>query len=250
MDTETYGLTCIFITWVALLTKIVGLRIEGTIQNARLKYGENGLYKYCSSTLFLSTLFTIIILICSFILFKPIIFFEGITKKAWLFAVIISYCQFISELRKNYFIATKNATRDLGISCILASAQIILSLIFLCNDSFGNVYTNRIMGHSIPLLIIGIFVYAFFAVKGKKFVDFDCWKFCLSFSVPMIFNGIAFYVINQSDRLMINMIKGGSMAGIYSFAYNMALPVGIITQSLGAAWQPEYYELKAKKIQS
>ena len=40
MSVADYGLASVYITWVLLFSKIIGLRIEGTIQNAMLSYGR------------------------------------------------------------------------------------------------------------------------------------------------------------------------------------------------------------------
>lgn len=66
----------------------------------------------------------------------------------------------------------------------------------------------------------------------------------------MILNGVAYLIINQSDRLLLNALVGAEAAGIFAFSFSLAQPIGVITQSLGTAWQPEYYELKSKGSES
>lgn len=246
MSTSDYGLASVYITWVALVSQIIGLRIEGTIQNAKLTYGKECLRAYCSSVLFLDLVVFLVVLVLSIILIEPVAFLLNLDQGVWLLAVITAFFLTCSNLRKCYCSAIKNAPGDLLISCILAFAQIGLSVLLIWLSVCGNSYLDRVWGYSVPTVAVGVGVCAFFFFKGKRFIAPKQWKFCLSFSIPMIFNGIAYLVINQSDRLMLNSMVGPDTAGIYSFVYNIALPISVITQSLGAAWQPEYYELKAQ----
>lgn len=246
MSTSDYGLASVYLTWVALISQIVGLRIEGTIQNARLAYGEENIRGYCSSVLFFDLLVSLVVLTISILFIDRLAAVMSLERWVLIFVVITAFFLTCSNLRKNYCSATKNAPGDLLISCILAFGQIGLSVLFILFCFSGNAYHDRVLGYSVPTILVGIGICIFFFVRGRRFFETKYWRFCLSFSVPMIFNGIAFLLINQSDRLIINSMMGSSAAGIYSFVYTVALPISVLTQSLGTAWQPEYYELKAR----
>lgn len=246
MSASDYGLSCVYITWVALVAQIIGLRIEGTVQNACLTYGKDNLRAYCSSVLFFDLLVSTVILTLSIVLIDPLSEIVGIEQDVWILVIVTAFFLTCSSIRKTYCSAIRNAPGDLAVSCILAFGQIGLSVLLIWFAVCGSDYLDRIWGYSVPAILVGIGICIYFFAKGRKFIVSKYWKFCLSFSVPMIFNGIAYLVVNQSDRLMLNSMMGSDIAGIYSFAYSIALPISVITQSLGTAWQPEYYELKAK----
>ena len=88
MSTSDYGLASVYITWVALVSQIIGLRIEGTIQNAKLTYGKECLRAYCSSVLFLDLVVFLVVLVLSIILIEPVAFLLNLDQGVWLLAVI------------------------------------------------------------------------------------------------------------------------------------------------------------------
>lgn len=246
MSVADYGLASVYITWVLLFSKIIGLRIEGTIQNAMLSYGRDKLRQYCSSVLALDLLFSLLILVISILFLEPISGLLDLREEFVVLAIVTSFFIVCSDLRRNYCSATKNAPGDLLVSCALAFGQIILSIVFIYAELFDSGYSDRVWGYSIPAVIIGLAICLFFFSRGRKFICLKYWRFCLSFSLPMILNGIAYLIINQSDRLLLNSLIGAEAAGIFAFSFSLAQPIGVITQSLGTAWQPEYYELKSK----
>lgn len=246
MSTSDYGLSSVYLTWVALISQIIGLRIEGTIQNARLAYGEDNLRGYCSAVLFFDLLASLVVLLLSILFLDQLAAVMNLEQGVLISVVVTSFFLTCSNLRKSYCSAIKNAPGDLLVSCVLAFGQIGLSILFIAVSFCANAYHDRVLGYSVPTILVGLGVCIFFLAKGRLLFEVKYWRFCLSFSIPMIFNGISYLVINQSDRLIINSMMDSSAAGVYSFVYTVALPLSVITQSLGTAWQPEYYELKAR----
>lgn len=245
MTTSEFGLASVYIAWVALLSKVVGLRIDGTIQNARTSFGEKNLRRYCSSVLSLAALFFLMILAVSVLLAPQCAALTGLSSTIWVLAVVTSFCFACSDLRRSYCSATKNASGDLAISFSLSFLQLGVSILLILLAVFPNAYLDRVVGYSMPTIMIGGGILVYFLIRGRCLLDVEYWRFCLSFSVPMIFNGIAYLLVSQCDRLMLNSLIGSDVAGVYSFACTIALPITVVTAAMGSAWQPEYYELKA-----
>ena len=117
-----------------------------------------------------------------------------------------------------YCSAIKNAPGDLLISCILAFTQIGLSVLLILFSVCDNSYLDRVWGYSVPTVAVGVGVCVFFFFKGKRFVAPKQWKFCLSFSIPMIFNGIAYLVILSLIHILaglevVVLVQGGFRHG-------------------------------------
>jgi O-antigen/teichoic acid export membrane protein len=60
----------------------------------------------------------------------------------------------------------------------------------------------------------------------------------------LILHGAGGLVLSQSDRVMLQRMSGESVAGIYSFAYSVALVISILWMSFNTTWVPFYYEYK------
>lgn len=49
MTTSEYGMAAIYFTWVTILSNVIALRADGSIQNACTEFGERKLPEYVSS---------------------------------------------------------------------------------------------------------------------------------------------------------------------------------------------------------
>lgn len=242
MTTVEYGQAAIFFTWATILSNIVGLRIDGTVQNAKSHYGRERLAAYCASCLVLSAIALVAVLLVSAVIAAPLSSVSGLSVPYWMLAVVTGFFLTCSNVRSLYFTAMKRATGDLFISLLLAISQIALSIAFLL-VLFSDGFAGRVWGYALPTIIIGICLASFFLLKGKTLFNRDYWGFCLTLCIPLIFNGIAYLLINQCGRLVINYELGAAEAGIFSFAYSCALPISVVASAFNKAWTPEYYEL-------
>lgn len=242
MSPDAFGLSAVFLSWVLILSRVVSLRVEATVQNARMLFGEKELLAYCSSVLLLSTLSLCLAVGLSFILAPLIVSVSGLSLEWWLLAVITAFFTACSEMRKAYFQVTRNATGDLIVSVVLSASQVCCSIALLL-AAVSDGFSARVVGYAIPTAVIGLAICLFFFMKGRGFLRFKYWRFCLSLSIPMIFNGIAYLLIEQGSRLMLGNMIDAEAAGIFSFVFTCALPLGVLCIALGTAWSPEFYDL-------
>ena len=68
--------------------------------------------------------------------------------------------------------------------------------------------------------------------KGKKLINVGFWKFALMFNLPLIPHYFSAYILEQSDRIMIQKLCGIEAVALYSVAYNAGAIIKIITNSL------------------
>lgn len=242
MTTSEYGMAAVYFTWVSILSNIVGLRADSSIQNGWSEFGEKNLNSYVSSICALSCCFFFVILIFVFAFGAPLARLLDMSYGVLLLCVVTSFFIACSNVRMAYCTVTCNATANMLISLVLSVSQIAISIVllmFVINDG----YLARIAGYSIPTILIGLAFLVWFYRNGKTIYDRSYWQFCLALSLPLILNGIAYLLINQCDRLMLNAIVGPDCAGIYSFAYSCALPASVVCSAMNSAWTPEYFKL-------
>lgn len=242
MTTSEYGMAAIYFTWVSILSNVVGLRADASVQNAWSEFGERKLPAYVSSVSFLALSFFCLVFIVCWCFGDPVASAMGMEKGILLACVTTSFFIACSNMRMSFFTVTKNASSNMIVSLLLAVSQIACSILFLVYV-FDDGYIARTVGYSLPTIIIGASFLVFFYAKGKKLFDRGYWRFCLGLSIPLIFNGIAYLLINQCDRLMLNAMIGPDAAGIYSFAYSCALPASVLCSAMNSAWTPEYFSL-------
>ncbi|MBQ8189500.1 MAG: oligosaccharide flippase family protein [Lachnospiraceae bacterium] len=249
LTTEEYGYVSIYTAWVSIVSVFISLRTDGTIQMARTKYGMDNIDGYCSSALTISNIFF------SFIFFV-VLGFKMLTgdlldKPMWYIVVLLlhSYGSACLKFRSAYFAITKEAGKDLIVSLLISVLSLGLGILLVFAMP-TNKYIGRIVGFALANIVLGAGYMFIMLKKGKVFFDKAYYQFCMPLALPLIFSGISTVIISQSDRIMLESMVNVEAAAIYSFAYNVALPISVIWYALNHAWVPEYHEIMAANNQS
>jgi O-antigen/teichoic acid export membrane protein len=242
LSTSDYGIVNTYLSWVSILSLIVGLSLGNSIRSAYIDFKED-LQGYISSIFFLSLLnfivsSTIIVVISYY-------FFEKLDIILVIFCLVQSFMTFIiNSLAIKYMLAMNYIKRTL----LLASPNIIvtiLSIIFLLNID-TNEYLSRIIPYVIVTSIIGTYYLVKFFISGKKYIDKTYWKYAIILSLPLIFHGLSMNILRTSDLTMLTVFRSASESGVYSLVYNLSMISLVVTSSLESVWIPWFN----KKLQS
>ena len=242
MTTSEYGMAAIYFTWVTILSNVIALRADASIQNACVEFGEDRLPGYVSSVATLALCSFAVVFLSVGVIQGVFSSLAGVQNAIVLLCVATSFAVACSNIRLSYLTVTRNASSNMAMSLVLSVAQIGCSIVLLLVLSDEG-YAARIIGYSVPTILMGLFFLAFFFNKGRLGFKWEYWRFCLKLSLPLIFNGIAYLLINQCDRLMINSMIGSASAGIYSFCYSCALPASVVCSAMNSAWTPEFFSM-------
>lgn len=243
LGTSNYGQVSLYITWVQVMTILVGLQTCGSIATAQIHIGKKESDKYCSSTLFLS--FCSFILIASFILLfiSPISEFLNMSKMLVVLLLLNSFSAYVISFASIRFTFNKQAYKTFFISVSVAVLGVILSLIFINNiKEYDNRYIGRVIGYALPNILVGFYVFFAFLSKGKVLFSKKYWGFCLPICLPLVFHGLSHIVLSQSDRIMLQHYTDESTVGIYSLVFTFAQVVSIVWSALNNTWVPFYYD--------
>jgi O-antigen/teichoic acid export membrane protein len=78
-------------------------------------------------------------------------------------------------------------------------------------------------------------------------VDWAVLKEALSYSAPLVPNGLCWWMINSSDRLILGILAGAADTGIYSIAYRFPTILVMVSMVFQRAWQ--LTSIKQRKVQ-
>lgn len=129
---------------------------------------------------------------------------------------------------------------QVGISGIISTAVFIL-----CNILFLVVYPLNLFGYLMSGVIssISTILYLCIALKIPLFKIFiketcskDTRKKMVAYSVPLIFNSIAWWLNSAFDKYSITYIIGVDQNGLYSVASKIPLIIATISTVFGQAW--------------
>lgn len=239
LGSANYGIVSVFNTWVQIITIVYFVRMNGAIVMGITEYKKDEQAGYQSSILTLSILiflgFSLLTLgIVAIIKSSQMHFISMMLLQGFgMFCVTFANSKFTYEFR-----ADLNFYLSIGISV----ATIVLSILLIKQYEADDNYWGRIYGVTVPYLLVGIALVFYILVKGKVYVNIKYWRFSLPLAIPMVFHGISGIILNQSDRVMLQVMQNNSIAGIYSLAYTFSNVIFVCWSALNNTWVPIYYD--------
>jgi O-antigen/teichoic acid export membrane protein len=222
---------------------LVGLQTYGSIANAKIKYGDDKIDTYLSSIMTISVISFIVVLSGGIVANKSFSKLLNLRSDLVILLILQSFASFCIAFYTAKLIQYKQAERSVLLSLLVSISSTVLAIIFLLSVA-ENRYIVKIYASAIPTIIIGFVIVCFVFLKGRKIYDKVYWNFCLTLTLPLILHGAGGLVLSQSDRIMLQRMNGENAAGIYSFAYSVALVISILWMSFNTTWVPFYYEYK------
>ncbi len=250
LGSNNYGIVSVYFAWTQIASIIFTLQAGEAIAVARVNYPVTEQKQYQSSVLFLATvsyaiLSTLVLLFVSLtsnvFSFNVPMFILGLIQGWGMYCVAFMNLKFVYELK---------AGINLILSVSVSVLTIGVSLLFMNYNKPENNYWGRIIGQSVVYFLVGILIFVYVVRIGKTFFNREYWKFTLPITLPIIFHSLAHIVLNQSDRIMVQMMIDNSAAGVYALAGNFALVINSIWGAFNNSWAPQYYEYtKANQIE-
>jgi len=233
-----------FLVWLNILTLIITMDMHVTVPRARFDY-EKDIDKYISSITILSTFST---LVFSFVIFMFKDFFcniMGISLNMLymiLLLILFSGSFQIFQIRHRLQYKYKMfafLTLALNVSSVLLS----LLFVFLFKDKLA----GRIIGYSVPRVIIYIILFCVLVYKGKG-IKIEHVKYCLKICLPYIPHLLSLYILSASDRTMIKTLCSAEDLAIYSLGYSFGTLISLLASSMNQAWSPWLSEQLHNKL--
>lgn len=252
MTTGEYGTFTIFQSWLNILIIVSSLNMfQGGYTKGILKYKDD-VDGYTSSSLALTMLITIGWSIVYVFFTKQLNAFFGLSSVLMIIMffnllVMPAFEFWAAKLRFEY------KYREFVFASIIISFSSVLLGIILVVLCQSKVEARALADLIARLVICGWIIFNIFN-RGKCLYKKQYWMFNLKFNIPLIPHFLAFYILNQSDRIMISKMVGNTQAAYYSVAYTISMMMNLIINALNNALTPYIYisinDKKEKEIQS
>ena len=250
MTISDYGLFNIFVAYESFLSIFIGLAINSSYKNAKYKYAKDEKLSYngyVSSTMILLIASGSIWLLAIILLSIKKINIIEIDIISMFILVLYSFGIACINCYNSYVALEFKSGNYVLISGINAISNIMISILLMLTILSNNRYYARIVGCTLPIMAISLWIIVQFLKKSKPSNILEYWKWGIKYSIPIIPHGISQIVLSQFDRIMINKMIGSLSAGIYSFAYNIFAIVQVTSSSLDNAWTPWFFEQMKEK---
>ena len=231
--TSEYGLVDLIQTYVTLFVPIITLELEMSIFrfliDSRGKEKEEK--KLISNNFFVLlislSIFTVLYLIVSSFIKIPLRF-------------IILIDIIVCVLSGNFLQISRGVGQilDFSISCILTGITTVTSniiLICFCNMQAEGMIISMALANAVCSL------YLFIRLKLYKKIDFklvdkSLLKEMYKYSIPLVPNGISWWIVNVSDRSIISFVLGASANGLYAISNKFPTIISSLTGIFNLSW--------------
>ena len=213
LATKDYGIVDLITTYVTLLVPIITLELEMSIFRYLVdSRGKDKETKKLMSNNFGVLLIALLIFSILYIIVTSFWKFDF----RWLILIDIIICTFSGNFLQ--ISRGMGRTLDYSISCLITGALTIVSNILLIAvfklGAFGMI-TSMALANGVGAL------YLFIRLKLYKLINFKLMdkkliKEMYQYSIPLVPNGVSWWIVNVSDRTIISYVLGTAANGLYA----------------------------------
>lgn len=245
MTKADYGITATFTSWYTLLVTFCTLNLTYSIGRAKIDMSEK-LDEYVGSMQIMSLIVSVIISSIAIVFINPIANMLELTP--FLVVILAIYLMFAptTALYQAKFKYQYRYKENILITFYTTLSSVIISflLVFTIQEEK---YTGRILGIVIPAVLLSLGFWIFAAKKGYLKFRKTYVKYGLAISLPLVLNSISLNILAQSDRIVITKNCGTELTAVYTIAYQIAILVSLVLDSIGQAWLPWFHDTFALK---
>ena len=232
LSTEEYGEIDIYSSLLMILIPFLTLQVEMGVFRFLIMEKEKKQKSRIITTAVFVVLFQLalgtivyVVLVCFLHINNPVLVFLYYVSSTVL-TLLLQICRGYGD-NKGYAIA----------SFVSSSLAVLLNVVLVAG--IGMKVQGVLLSTVIANLISCIYVVTRTRVHReirKKFFDKDLSRKLLKYSVPLVFNQIASWGINYSDRVIILSFLGVSLNGIYSLANKFSSIMNTFFNVFNLAW--------------
>lgn len=249
LTTEQYGIYNVYNSWFQIVKIILTLYLFGEVFNVGLVKFQEDRERFVSTTLGFITTIVAVCFILYLIFDRYINKFVGMPGflVVLLFVHVLVYVPYYCWIRRERFDYNyKKVVFVSGIYILLQPLMAIVAILYM--ELPLNPGHTRILTAVGVQIIIGFVLYVSMLRQGRCFYDKSYWRYSFKTGIELVPFNLSKVVLNQSDRIMINMYFGAGDTAIYSVAHSAAFVLQAVTEALNGAFVPWLYrKLQARE---
>ena len=239
LSTTEYGQYTVYVSWLQIFTIVTTLRLDYSVFNKGMSKFGNDKPVYTLTMQTITSLITVILFLI-YVPFHNIV--DSLIEVPFSIVILIFIECFFSPaisfwiVEQRYDFKYRNVVT---VTLLLALLNVTFGLILVpISEEKGYA---RILSCIIGQILVSVFIYVINIIRAKKKININYAKFALNFNFPLIPHYISMYILDQSDRVMIQKICGVAEAGLYGVAASVGGVLKIVTTALNTTLIPTFY---------
>ena len=234
LTTSDYGQLDVLQTTISLLIPLITFQAVEAVFRYSVDMREN---KSASSVLMNGILLCLFGMLISLLLFPVFTRIEPFSSYLLFFYLILFFSMMNSVLKQ--FVRGLGKIKAFVASDLAYTASFVtFNIIFLVYLKMGlrGYFLSMVLAHLINTFILLVFGNVFKYLNFKSF-DKSFMKTMLIYSIPLIPNGLMWWVMSVSDRYILTYYMGFDATGIYSVSYKFPSLITLVNGIFFMAWQ-------------
>lgn len=243
LSEEQYGLVSTFTSWQQVLILITSLSLYKAMMNLYVKYEDKE--QVLSAISGLSLILTAIWFLGSLLFARQLSSLMQMSEAlvACLFVTFIAqagiHCW---QLYKRYTYEYKSLILVTLALTAFSSLLGVVCVVFVSDTAEG-----RLIPQTVVTAIIGLSIYISIFNNNHTVYNKEMWSFALVFCISLLPHYLSEFVLQSSDKLMINYMCGSRDVAIYSVAYSVGSLINLITGAINSSFAPyQYQQIKSQ----
>lgn len=247
---EGFGFVSIYLAYCQIVSVVISMQLSGSIGTSRIHFEQVEAKEYDKTIIALMTVVFFVMLIVCTIIDSKLSKLLDVDKIIIYLIVTNSYAMGIYGYLNNKFVFEKQSINCFLMAVAFSLLSICLSVFFIVEKLYSPIYYGRIVGIVVSyVFVISFSIFIIFDFKKiKKHLEYI--KYALSFSLPLIFNGLAQIIMVNIDKIMLkNLLENLYVVGVYSVIVNIVHAVNVLWNIFNNTWVPYFYDdLKKSNI--
>ena len=234
LTTSDYGQLDVLQTTISLLIPLITFQAIEAVFRYSVDMREN---KSASSVLMNGILLCLFGMLISLLLFPVFARIEPFSTYLLFFYLILFFSMMNGVLKQ--FVRGLGKIKIFVVSDLAYTASFVtFNIIFLVYLKMGlrGYFLSMVLAHLINTFILLVFGNVFKYLNFKSF-DKSFMKTMLIYSIPLIPNGLMWWVMSVSDRYILTYYMGFDATGIYSVSYKFPSLITLVNGIFFMAWQ-------------
>lgn len=231
LTTEEYGYFSMFNSWLAVVKIFSTLMLAGTLYMQALVKFQHEKERMTSAVAGLGTMTTLIVTVVYLLFREQINTLMHVDTFIMTCILVTAWEELILDL---WAVQQRVAYRYKPLVALTLTTSVVKPVLGVLAVLATQSYKAE--ARILSSVAVDVLAYSWFFISfirlGKTLYDRKFWKYFLAFSIPLVPHFLTRIVLNQSDKLMIQMLVGLGPAGIYNLAHSLAWMLTLVTQAL------------------
>ena len=234
LTTSDYGQLDILQTTISLLIPLVTFQVVEAV----FRFSVDMRDKDSASKVLTNGIFLCLIgMLITLLLFPIFNNFEPFATYTTMFYLIM-FLTIFHGIIKQFVRGLEKIKTFVAADLIYTGSFVTFNIVFLVNLRMGlrGYFLSMVLAHLVAIIVLIIFGNIFKYLNLKSF-NKKLLKTMLIYSIPLIPNGLMWWVMNVSDRYILTYFLGFDATGIYSVSYKFPSLITLMNSIFFMAWQ-------------